>query len=180
MKHFISLVTIILILIQPTKAYSGLRLKAASLLVKPAITEVKNYKHIRQTAKENKKAVYNLTVGDIYYLERIGFPNIQKMVDTALQTSIEIEGKSFLKNIINEDKEKSVDAIRCVTDVEYNEIKENIKNGVERHKIEKADRYITIFLIESLKKCSDHSFSNDELIYIKRSIEFTIEEALRS
>jgi len=181
MKRFIYAVVIALIVIPPTKAYSGLRLKAATLLAKPAVAEVKRYNRLRKSSKEYKKATYNLTVGDIYYLGRVDLPNVQEMVDIALQTSFEMHRKDLIKGIFeDEDKEKYSEMRVCLMNVDYNEIRNNLKTDIDNQNIDRNDRYITVFLIKAFEKCANYKFSNNELIHIKRAIEYTIEQDLRS
>ena len=181
MKYFIYTILMVYALIFPVKAYSGLRLQTASTLVKPVVTEVKNYNRIKTSAKEYKKATFNLTVSDIYFLERVGLPNIKKMVDSALQTSFELERKDIIKSVFDkEEKKKNSEVVVCIMETNYDDIKNNLKVDIENSRINKDDRYITLLLMQTLEKCANYRFSKDELIQIKRTIEYTIEQDLRS
>ncbi len=180
MKQFIYILILVTTILHPSKAYSGIMLKASALLVEPVISEVKNYNNLKKTSKEYKKAAYNLTVADVYYSERIGFPNIKKVIDYALEASFEIERKNVIKTIFKDnDKEKNNDIKICLNNINYDELKNSIKQDIEKRKVEKNDRYIIVTLIKALETCSSGNFSNENQIQLKRDIEYIVEQSLR-
>lgn len=179
MNKFVYILSVMLFLLIPTKVYGGLGIRAATLLAKPAVDEAKNYYRLKKASKEYIKATYGLTVADVYYLDRIGLPNIRNMVNAALKASFEVERKFVVKSVLGkESEEENKEAISCLMNIDYDKIKSGIKQDVENKKINKNDRYVTVFLIKTICECFDEK-TDDQLIQIKRDIEYNIEQGFR-
>lgn len=180
MKYLVCILILTTTIFYSTKAHSGIVMKASTLLIKPVYSEFKVYNRLKKASKEYKKATYNLTVADIYYLDRIGFPNIQKMVNLALLSSFEAERKVLIKTIFKEKNDEKDNEVKiCLNNINYDELKNHIKKDIENKKVDKKGRYIIEALIKALEMCMNYNFSNEEQIQLKRDIEYNIEQDLR-
>jgi hypothetical protein len=178
MKKIIYSLTLAFILLIPVKASCGIRLKAASLLATPIISEVKNYKQQKSALKEYKKAVYNLTVGDISFIERIDNQRIQNLVEGVFAIGIRDGQKKIIKTIF-EDKTEATKMFSCALNIKNEDIKQDVIKELHNQKISENEKYITVFMIKTFEKCTQSKFMEDELATIKREIDYAIEKDLR-
>jgi len=178
MKKIVYTSIAVLVLLCPVKAFCGIRLKAASLLVTPVITEVKNYKQQKLASKEYKKAVYNLTVGDISFIERIGNQHIQNVIESVFAIGLRNGQKKIIKTVF-EDKAEATKMLSCALRINYEEIKQNVIKELNNQQISENEKYITVFMVKTFEKCIQSKFTEDEIVTIKREIDYAIEKDLR-
>ena len=67
----------------------------------------------------------------------------------------------------------------CALNIKNEDIKQDVIKEWRNQQISENEKYITLFMIKTFEKCTQSKFTEDEIVTIKREIDYAIEKDLR-